>query len=134
MSSISRFCKAIARIAVIAMVLAVTAPTAFAMAPLYVGTHNFAIPTGSTTWSGKPNAMWNFNSTAIATWSVNPNKSVQAELYYVREYLPDYREAYFTAGPSGNSTKFSPKTNVSYYAVITRSQEDGASGTTSTRQ
>lgn len=102
-------------------------------AAAYTGVHAFSIPTGSTTWNGKTaKALWSFENGNEATWSVNANKNVDGVLYKIKPWGTDIRvtSGKFTTSNPG-PLSFTPDTGVSYYAVLTRSGGDGASGTTS---
>lgn len=97
----------------------------------YTGAHSFSIASGSSSWSGKSSSMWNFSSTSSKTWTVSPSKSVTGKLYKIVPYGVDTQVASGTFGTSGGSKSFVPTTDVSYYAILTRSQKDGVTGTTS---
>lgn len=101
----------------------------------YTGSYSFSIPNGSSTWNGKSNGdLWNYSSSAEASWVVNPSKSVTGKLYKIREFNTDLLIASGTFGTNGGTKSFVPNTDdVSYYAVLTRSQKDGVTGTTSAR-
>ena len=119
--------------AIIALVMvACMAVPAFA-ASVCVGTYDWSIASGSTKWNGKDNGCMFGMSKGDATCTDKTTKTTptdNAELMKVVRLFPDQEVARMSTITSSQSKNFVAGDDAGYYAVITASNNRGATGST----
>jgi hypothetical protein len=112
--------------------------TAFALLAAFsisASAYSYSIPSGSNSWSGKPDNLWAFTTGTERTFTTTVTSTntvtVTSKLMRLRVLAPDSQIlSYTVSNGNSNNAKFVPATgaNDSYYANLSTNNTVGATG------